>query len=414
MSTIWLAQSHLIAQRLGLENRSTYSMMRPEKANLCKRLWWSIFIRDNVLKMELGTPQRIQDVSNEVPTLTVEAFNLQPFSEVVRNALPDATIVDNAEIHRQLAELTVRRADLACHLSQISTLHKVPTPSIMQSQSVYFEQALRNWCSDLDPRLRFKPGSSRVFDYHSGVLGMLYFSTSNALLQNHLQPSPVSAATDLAVRQKIEKDTRKILNIARTLYQSEACFPPTLGMGMVYNAVSLYVGLAEWRSTATDLKNHRHHHHHPLENSLPLDPAIKCLCALIKSTPRGTAVEVALCHLESRINALDVPDKPRQMNLSVPLTLTSISTPSPLDAGILSPPPTDSLASPGPSTPPAPAPATSSAVPEERIMSIDEIFDMAVHSETEFSPQPGFAVSDADEDQNISLKPPRPGIVIPA
>ena len=374
-STVWLTHSHVAAQRLGLENKSSYSMMKPDKSNLCKRLWWSLFIRDNTLRLELGTPQRFQDTPYDVPPLTIESFDLSEFPVTLRHALPDAILVQNAEIHRRLALLAIRRAELACHLSQILAIsNKPPMPHTAKSRrlSIYFEQSLENWYTEHEPHLRFDPGHSPVLDHHCGLLSLLYFGSSNALLKEHLQQSPDSSAVDLAVRLKMENDTRKALNVARTLYMSGSYIPPTLGMGMVYNAVNVFVQLAEWRKCKK-------------ATPLPLDPAIKCLCALIKSTTRGTAVEIALCHLESRIKALDVP--------------TSDTSSALLKAGLVI---DDDLSSSLRSSPQASLLDGREGEDGEHGVSIDELFDMAIRSDRSFSPQPGFGVSADAEGETTS------------
>ncbi|KAK4941411.1 hypothetical protein LTR10_018680 [Elasticomyces elasticus] len=294
-STIWLAQSHLLAHRLGFENPAAYSLMKVELSSLGKRLWWSIFTRDNTLRLELGTPQRLQDTPYDVPFLSLDCFDLSAFSTNVQENLSRATLVDSPKTHRLLMQMAIRRTELICHLSQISTISgKLPVlAKAFQGISIYFEQALRRWDSELEPELRFLPGGpSPAFDYQCALLSLLFLSTSNTLLQSRLQPVN-SDVVDLGVRSSIERDTGKGLKIVQELYSSGLWLPSTLGMGMVYNAVNLYVGLAEWRKTRR-------------ADTLDLEAAIVCLRALGKSQDRRTAVEVAMYHLESRIRALCV------------------------------------------------------------------------------------------------------------
>ena len=292
-STIWLAQSHLLAQRLGFENPAAYTLMKAKRSDLGRRLWWSIFARDNTLRMELGAPQRLQDTPYDVSSLSLDCFDLLPFSIKVQDCLPRASILKSPAIHRLLMQIAIRRTELVCHLSQVLTISsRLPLfTKAHHGISISFEEGLQSWNSDLRPELHFHSSSSAVVDYHSGLLSLLYLSTSNTLLRSRLQPVN-SAVVDLGVRSNIERDTAKTLNIAGALYSSGACLPPTLGMGMVYNAVNLYVELAEWRKVKG-------------VDPLYLDSAIVCLGALTKSQPRRTAVEIALCHLESRIRGLD-------------------------------------------------------------------------------------------------------------
>ncbi|KAI1612745.1 hypothetical protein EDD36DRAFT_487828 [Exophiala viscosa] len=294
-STIWLAQGHLLAQRLGFENAAAYSLMKVERSNSGKRLWWSIFVRDNTLRLELGTPQRLQDTPYDVPFLSLDCFDLSPFPTHVQDDLSGATVVDSPKMHRLMMQLAIRRTELVCHLSQISAISsKLPVlAKVFQGVSIYFEQALRRWDSELEPELRFNPGApSPVLDYHRGLLSLLFLSTSNTLLQSRLQPAS-SDVVDLGVRSSIERDTGKGLKIVQELYSSGSWLPPTLGMGLVYNAINLYVGLAEWRKTRRSCPLH-------------LDEAVVCLRSLGKSQHGRTAIGVALYHLESRIKRLGV------------------------------------------------------------------------------------------------------------
>lgn len=292
-STIWLAQSHLLAQGMGFENPAAYSLMKAERSDLGKRLWWSIFARDNTLRLELGAPQRLQDAPYDVPSLGLDCFDLLPFSTEVQDCLPRASIVKSPTIHRLLMQIAIRRTELVCHLSQIFAISsRLPlSTTAHQGMSIYFEESLQSWNSELEPDLHFHSSSSAVADYHCGLLSLLYLSTSNTLLRSRLQPVN-SAVIDLGIRSNIERDTAKTLNIARALYSSGACLPPTLGMGIVYNAVNLYAELAEWRKAKGG-------------DPLYLDSAIVCLCALTKSQPRRTAVEIALYHLGNRIRGLE-------------------------------------------------------------------------------------------------------------
>ncbi|KAK4934570.1 hypothetical protein LTR10_024206 [Elasticomyces elasticus] len=291
-STIWLAHSHLAAQKLGLENRGAYLLMKIDQSNLSKRLWWSIYVRDNTLRLELGSPLRLQEVPYHVPLLNLDCFNLSPFSTLVQSRLPEAPYLQKPEIHEMLMQIAIQRSGLVCQLSQILAMPARMSVSskVQQDESVYFDQALREWDWELEPDLRFEPKSSRVFEYHCGLLSLLYLSTSNALHLIRLQPRSGAIGLD-RIRTDVEHNTGQALNTASALYLSGSLIPPTMGMGMVYNAVNLSVTLAKWRKLS-------------LVESLPLDSAIICLRALVESQPRGTAMEIALCHLGSRMQSL--------------------------------------------------------------------------------------------------------------
>ncbi|KAK4948085.1 hypothetical protein LTR10_013139 [Elasticomyces elasticus] len=292
-STIWLAHSHLAAQKLGLESPGAYLLMGVEQSKLCIRLWWSIYIRDNTLRLEIGSPQLLQDVHYHAPRLSLDCFDLSPFSTTIQCSLSEAPFLQNLEIHRMLMQIAIERTGLVCQLSQILALRNRMSdfPRVRPDGPAYYlAQALRRWESELEPGLRFESKSSQVFEYHCGILSLLYLSTFNALLQTRFQPQSCDMRLD-AIRSNVEHNNGKALDIARTLYLSGSRIPPTLGMGMVYNAVSLSITLAKWLGPS-------------LAEPLRLDSAILCLCALVESQPRGTAVEIALCRLGSRIQGL--------------------------------------------------------------------------------------------------------------
>ena len=52
------------------------------------------------------------------------------------------------------------------------------------------------------------------------------------------------------------------------------------------------------------------------------------------------------------------------------------------------------------------------SLPEEEV-SIDELFDMAIRSDRDFSPQPGFAVLGDAEGEDTVSESSHPGILIP-
>ncbi|RVX71602.1 hypothetical protein B0A52_03786 [Exophiala mesophila] len=434
-STVWLAHSHLTAQRLGLDRPSVYTGMRGQRAKLCKRLWWSMFLRDNTLRLELGTPRHFQDVSPDMPALTEDCFDITEFPTHLKELLPDASIVVDQDIHRKLMLMSVRRAELATHLAHILSLASQLSESIssnttasMESISVLYENQLRGWLSRLNKDTQFSPRTdSHILAYHSGLLSMLYLSASNALLQHHLAGT-YSSYVDLAVRSQMENDTERLLDIARILYQtSSTCFPPTLGMGLVYNAINRFIALADWRRL----------HAAP---SLVLNPAIKCLCALIKSTPRGTAVAVALAHLEAKIKALDIPLPSSTVSHAgdatdrVDTLIHSGGFILPNNNNILSglQSPADSLLSFGDHSSyvkdndviisntdadyemdgDADLSSSEDADEGKEIMSIEEIFNMAIRSDRALSPQAGSRERD-EEEISHGLTHPTPGIMIP-
>lgn len=400
-----------------------------------------MFLRDNTLRLELGTPRHFQDVSPDMPALTQDCFDMTEFPSHLKDLLPNASIVVDQDIHRKLMLMSVRRAELATHLGHILALATQLNESVsasaaantMQSVSVLYENQLRGWLSRLNKDTQFSPRTdSHILAYHSGLLSMLYLSASNALLQHHLAGT-YTTYIDMAVRSQMENDTERLLDIARILYQtSSTCFPPTLGMGLVYNAINRFITLAEWRRL----------HAAP---SLLLSPAIKCLCALIKSTARGTAVAVALAHLESKIKALDIP---------LPSSATPHgNTTDPADTlihtnGFVVPHHLSGLQSPADSLlsfsdhsmydkdadgeddvvasgggddvdddmrdDDVDCDADDDTDPDmgKELMSIEEIFNMAIRSDRALSPQSGGREQDDDESNN-ELIHPTPGIMIP-
>ena len=394
-----------------------------------------MFLRDNTLRLELGTPRHFQDVSPDMPALTEDCFDITEFPTHLKELLPDASIVVDQDIHRKLMLMSVRRAELATHLAHILSLASQLSESIssnttasMESISVLYENQLRGWLSRLNKDTQFSPRTdSHILAYHSGLLSMLYLSASNALLQHHLAGT-YSSYVDLAVRSQMENDTERLLDIARILYQtSSTCFPPTLGMGLVYNAINRFIALADWRRL----------HAAP---SLVLNPAIKCLCALIKSTPRGTAVAVALAHLEAKIKALDIPLPSSTVSHAgdatdrVDTLIHSGGFILPNNNNILSglQSPADSLLSFGDHSSyvkdndviisntdadyemdgDADLSSSEDADEGKEIMSIEEIFNMAIRSDRALSPQAGSRERD-EEEISHGLTHPTPGIMIP-
>ncbi|OQV03619.1 Fungal specific transcription factor domain-containing protein [Cladophialophora immunda] len=309
-STIWHAQAHLFVQKLGLEDKRTYLVVKSALSRLYKRLWWSLFVRDYTLKMEIGAAQHFQETSYQVPDLTLDCFDTSAFPLFAQQMLPRAKILKETHLYLRLAWLAIQKAELVCHLREIYMVRSQSDRARYHRIFRFLEQNLSAWVSGFDVGLPYDPGECQVFDYHRGLLMISYFSTSNILLQGFLQP-PHTEEGDSRIRLKVETNTRRLLEQADELYRSERRLPPTLGMGMIYNAISLYLELEEWRRTRT-------------AELASLEPAFRCLAGLKRSAPKETSLQMALGHLQNRITILE-RSKVTGIKYDLPLLETSPS-----------------------------------------------------------------------------------------
>lgn len=101
----WLEASLSLAYKYGLHIENNLSGASPSRQSLHKRIWWSLYAQSQLLNLGTTHPlRRIARDSFNVCYLTMEDFELHPFSSKIQDMMQDCTILGDVEEQKTVAK----------------------------------------------------------------------------------------------------------------------------------------------------------------------------------------------------------------------------------------------------------------------------------------------------------------------
>ncbi|OGM45243.1 hypothetical protein ABOM_005861 [Aspergillus bombycis] len=201
----WIGVCLEVAHTMGLNRDPRRYCNNIKYQRLCKRIWWSIYVREK--QIELGFRQQATIVVTEcdVPLLEWEDFNYGSFSSQVLHALCGLRATYNSGNQRKLAALFIEQTKLSICIGDIlaaqytagaqpiggtGKLTLLPKRTTIDEDEVRrCDQLLQRWFDNIPDDIRHKPSPSscsltegdRIVYLHSAVLKLMYLAASSTL-----------------------------------------------------------------------------------------------------------------------------------------------------------------------------------------------------------------------------------------
>jgi len=254
---------------------STHVHLDSRLSQQYQRLWWSLYVRDKTLALELREPGVVEDARCKIPTPSRDCLELRPLRDSSIASFPALRPFQKAEYQEHIATIFLSRLKLCTYISRIwRVAHQISAPPFDDDdddstvlprmfvpksaddfgRSTFHEVSLDSWWYNLPREARFSPKfplptsgeEEQVLAFHRSLLAMQYFSISNALhpiSRGELQsPSPLAASA--MSRLKVETNLIIFFDIVKHLAAHDcAKFAPTLGLHLLLHAASTYVVL---------------------------------------------------------------------------------------------------------------------------------------------------------------------------
>lgn len=119
----WMGIALSLAQTIGLHRDPQGLPMESKKKSLRKRIWWTCFMRDRLIALEMRRPTRIKVEDTNVPMLALEDFDLGVLSLRVHEMLSQCPLIRDPIQMEQLAMMCIERAQLCVSLRNVLPTH---------------------------------------------------------------------------------------------------------------------------------------------------------------------------------------------------------------------------------------------------------------------------------------------------
>src|SRR5436190_22576994 len=171
----WMGICVSLANTIGLHRDPTNSCMNLRCQRLWKRIWWSTYTRDRLIALGMRRPTRIEDKDCDVPMLTLDDFEVKPFSQEVQQMIGDCELLCNVGCERDLADMFIEKAKLCLCISNVlcaqysilshkfggtteTTMMLVPKKWATDACEVRrCDQDLESWLTNLPETIRYRP-----------------------------------------------------------------------------------------------------------------------------------------------------------------------------------------------------------------------------------------------------------------
>ncbi|KAE8360998.1 fungal-specific transcription factor domain-containing protein [Aspergillus caelatus] len=208
----WLGVCHSLALALNLHHDPQDWCSNIKRRRLYKRLWWSIYVRDRLIAVELKHPMRIQDSQHNVPWLMADDFTVKSFSRNVVEILDGSEILHNTTQQKDLVMMFIETIKLSvCFGHVLSTQYAMSTNPCWQANSAITlapkksttepsttqqcDWELEDWVRQLPSQIRHRrePAGVRfvpnILHLHRALLWLYYLGAVSILHRPHVVPS---------------------------------------------------------------------------------------------------------------------------------------------------------------------------------------------------------------------------------
>lgn len=267
----WMGVAVSLAYTIGLHQNPDSSDIEPRKKKLCKRVWWSCFMRDLLIALCMRRPTRVKDEDYDVLMLTEDDFEIEPLPDHISIISRECTLARDVEVQRELAQMCIAKAKLCLCISHVlsaqwSVLVRCPEiqaqkgntrSSVMlfpknldQSDEVRScDLELSQWVNELPATCKYSNElgvgniAGPIF-VHRALLNMAYFTTLSALHQPQVFPSAAIPIPERnrelqdTSRRKVYEASRDVMRIFQDLHARELeRYLPTTGVTVLVPAM---------------------------------------------------------------------------------------------------------------------------------------------------------------------------------
>ncbi|PLN82909.1 putative C6 transcription factor [Aspergillus taichungensis] len=267
----WMGVSLSLAHTIGLHRDPANSRMDARRQRMWKRIWWSTYTRDRLIALGMRRPMRVKDDDCDVPMLTLDDFEFQPFSPEVVSMVGDSEVLQSTSHQKELALMFIEKAKLCLCVSHVlsaqysvlshkfggtmeTTMMLVPKKSAAETFEVRrCDQELEDWLANLPAEIRYAPAApaklseaQEVLHSHRALLKMVYLTTSSALHRPQVLPAIPFPSMDTELqdisRNKVRFAAVEITNIAQDLHRLDLTrYFPTTGVTVLLPAVIIHL-----------------------------------------------------------------------------------------------------------------------------------------------------------------------------
>ncbi|TKA64215.1 hypothetical protein B0A49_11877 [Cryomyces minteri] len=274
----WMGVAVSLSHTIGLHRNPENSKMDVKRRSLWKRIWWSMFVRDRLIALEMRRPTRIKCEDYDVPMLTLEDFHISPLPDHISCIPVDCVLLRDEEKQRQLAIMCIEKAKLCLCIGHVlstqysvlsnnqgalggegpmeMTMMLLPRKLIPETCTVITaNEELQRWEELLPEEAQYRVPSRQdivkgngAVVLHSALLRMVYFATLSALHRPQVLPSaawPVrNVASDLLdiSRRNVGRAANEITNIAQDLLTLDLVhYLPATGVTVLLPAIIIHL-----------------------------------------------------------------------------------------------------------------------------------------------------------------------------
>ncbi|KAF4338137.1 cutinase transcription factor 1 beta [Fusarium beomiforme] len=279
----WIGVAISLAYTLCLHRDPSTTSMSSARQKLCKRIWWSCFMRDRLIALGMRQPSRIHDKDFDVPMLEESDFEIEVFPQDNHILPRQCAVVRDITMQQELAALFIAKVQLCICIGHVlnsmysdhmrnkaipenttnSTCMLLPNKKLDNMEfflSVHLE--LLAWAEALPPCCRYTPlmrldikSSNATIAIQRTLLHMLYYTIDLTLHRPQLlPPSPTQVMTSPSVvqgvsRLHVRKATIYITRMASELHHLGLDrFLPVTGVTVILPA--MMIQLLEMRNAA--------------------------------------------------------------------------------------------------------------------------------------------------------------------
>ncbi|EZF33974.1 hypothetical protein H109_03942 [Trichophyton interdigitale MR816] len=267
----WMGVGLSLAHTIGLHRDPTTSNMDAKRQKLWKRIWWSAYTRDRLIALGMRRPTRIKDEDCDMPLLTIDDFDIAPFSTEVLQVLGDCELTQNVRYQKDLAMMFIEKTKLCLCISHVlsaqysvlghkfggtteTTMMLVPKKTATEACEVRAcDIELESWRSGQPDVTVYRPSTSwslssgeEVLHLHRGLLQMIYLTTLSALHRPQVLPAnsttTIEAELQSFSRAKVRLAAVEITKVAQELHTLDLTrYLPTSGVTVLLPAVIIHL-----------------------------------------------------------------------------------------------------------------------------------------------------------------------------
>lgn len=270
----WMGIAASLSYKIGLHRNTDNTVsVEPARRKLCKRIWWSTYMRDRLIALGTLKPAHIKDSDFEMPMLELDDFDLAILPDGPSCISSDCLVMRDIEQQRQLAIMCIAKARLCICASnvlsvQYSGLHdnhgvlnpegSTRTTTMRGAKRVepgvdlvqMCDQELHVWKESLAAEAQYATptwqdvgSGNKSIAVNRSFLHMIYYATLSALYRPQMLPSTDMPphAIEISCRT-VRFAARELTIIADILYNLGLVrYLPTTGIIALLPAIIVHI-----------------------------------------------------------------------------------------------------------------------------------------------------------------------------